>query len=114
MKDQLYLLKPNFFDHEEGPFFCPECALVEGMLSFYPNLREKVNVHYIDFARPRQLLISILSEDNQSAPKLILGNRSQTIPLDVNVQTYNGKKFISNQIEICKYLASTYHCGRPH
>ena len=114
MKDQLYLLKPGFMDQGAGPFFCPGCALVEGMLSFYPVLREKIEVHYIDFPRPRQEIISILGIDNQGAPKLILGDNNGIIPEGVNVATANGRKFIASDIEICKYLASVYGCGTPH
>lgn len=114
MKDQLYLLKPDFFDNGKGPFFCPECALVEGMLSFYPALREQIDVHYLDFQRPRQILISILGEDNQSAPKLIFGDSTQAIPQGLSVNTFNGEKFISGQIEICNYLAAKYGYGMPH
>jgi hypothetical protein len=113
MKDQLYLLKPGFMDKGTGPFFCPGCALVEGMLSFYPVLREKIEVHYIDFPRPRPELV-ILGEDNQGAPKLILGDNNGVVPAGVNVATANGRMFIANNIEICKYLASVYGVGTPH
>ena len=68
MKDQLYLLKPGFMDKGAGPFFCPGCALVEGLLSFYPDLRGKIEVHYIGFPRPRPEIVSILGADNQGAP----------------------------------------------
>ena len=114
MKDQLYLLKPDFFDNQNGPFFCPECALIEGMLSFYPGLRNNIDVHYVDFIRPRQILITILGEANQSLPKLIIAQSSRVTPIKSNVETFNGKNFISNPLEICKYLAFTYGVGMPH
>ncbi len=114
MKDQLYLLKPGFMDQGKGPFFCPGCALVEGMLSFYPVLREKIEVHYIDFPRPRQELISLIGIDNQGAPKLILGDNNKVMPEGVNVATANGRNFIAGNIDICRYLANFYGCGTPH
>lgn len=114
MKDQLFLLKPDFKDQGSGPFFCPESALVEGMLSFYPVLREKVDVHYINFEKPRQEIVSLLGEENQGAPKLVLGEGIRRIPPEVSVDTANGRKFISKDIEICRYLASTYGVGTPH
>ncbi len=114
MKDQLYLLKPGFMDQGKGPYFCPGCALVEGMLSFYPILREKIEVHYIDFPRPRSELISLIGSDNQGAPKLILSEDSAAAPEDVIVATANGRKFIAGDVAICKYLAHAYGCGMPH
>jgi hypothetical protein len=114
MKDQLYLLKPDFMDQGTGPFFCPGCAQVEGMLSFYPVLREKIEVHYIDFQRPRQEIISLIGEENQGAPKLILGENNRVIPEGVNIATANSRTFIGGGSEICKYLASAYGVGTPH
>jgi hypothetical protein len=114
MKDQLYLLKPDFSDNGAGPYFCPESALVEGMLSFYPALREKIEVYYIDFQKPRQVIVAVLGADNQGAPKLILGDNNRNIPPEVTINTANGRKFLSNDIEICRYLASIYGYGMPH
>ena len=114
MKDQLYLLKPGFMDQGAGPFFCPGCAMVEGMLSFYPILREKIEVHYIDFPRPRQELVSLIGADNQSAPRLILGDNNGVLPAGVNIASANGRKFVAGDIDICKYLAGVYGVGTPH
>jgi Protein of unknown function (DUF3088) len=114
MKDQLYLLKPDFSDQGAGPFFCPESALIEGMLSFYPVLKEKIEVYYIDFQKPRKVIVSLLGLDNQGVPKLILGDPNQNIPPEVKTNTANGRILIANDIEICRYLASTYGCGMPH
>lgn len=113
-RDRLYLLKPNFADKGEGPFFCAECALVEGMLSFYPELRSKVDVTYVDFVRPRPAIVKELGPENQSSPVLVLGNTATKVPPTVNVKTANGKKFLDNEHEICNYLAATFLVGRPH
>ena len=112
MKDRLYLLKPNFTDQGKA-YFCPGCALVEGMLSFYPGLREKVEIHYIDFPRPRASLVTEVGEENQGCPKMILGG-DHPIPQRVAVGEAKGRRFISEPIEICRYLASAYGCGEPH
>lgn len=113
MKDQLYLLKPDFMDQGEGPYFCPGCAMVEGMLSFYPSLRDKLEVHYIDFQRPRQVIVAILGAENQGMPKLILASGS-TVPEGIKAETANGHTFIAGDKEICRYLAKKYGCGTPH
>lgn len=113
MKDQLYLLKPDFMDQGTGPFFCPGCAMVAGMLSFYPLLLDKLDIHYIDFQRPRQEIVSLLGADNQGMPKLIVGN-DEAIPEGIKVDTANRRKFISGNVEICTYLGKKYGCGIPH
>ena len=114
MKDRLYLLKPDFMDQGAGPFFCPGSALVEGMLSFYPTLREKIEIHYIDFQKPRPALVAELGVENQGAPKLVLGEPTRPIPGGVTVSEAKGRRFISQDMEICRYLASAYGYGEPH
>jgi hypothetical protein len=112
MKDRLYLLKPNFLDQGKA-YFCPGCAQVEGMLSFYPTLREKIEVHYIEFPRPRLSLVAEIGEDNQGCPKLVLGGE-YGIPKKVTVGEAKEHRFISASLEICRYLASAYGVGEPH
>ena len=73
-----------------------------------------IEVYYIDFPKPRQAIVLVLGADNQGAPKLILGDNNRNIPLEVNTSAANGRLFISKDIEICRYLASTYGCGMPH
>jgi hypothetical protein len=114
MKDRLYLLKPGFMDKGTGPYFCPGCALVEGMLSFYPALREKIDVRYINFPRPRPALVAEIGPENQGAPKLVLGDDPQPAPAGVTVAEAQGRRFIGKDVEICLYLAKAYGVGEPH
>ena len=112
MRDRLYLLKPNFI--EQGKvYFCPGCAQVEGMVSFYPVLRKKIDIHYIDFPKPRPGLVALIGDENQGCPKLILGGGGQ-VPPGVTVGEAKGSRFISVPIEICRYLAGAYGVGEPH
>ncbi len=112
MKDRLYLLKPDFVDKGKI-YFCPGCAQVEGMLSFYPALRKKIEVHYIDFPRPRPLLIAEIGEENQGCPKLVLGEEHD-VPEGVTVTEAKGRRFIAAPLDICRYLAHAYAVGEPH
>lgn len=112
MKDRLYLLKPNFLDQGKA-YFCPGCAQVEGMLSFYPALREKIEVFYIGFPRPRPRLVAEIGEENQGCPKLVIGGEGD-VPQGIAVGEANGRRFISAPLEICNYLAAAYGVGAPH
>jgi len=112
MKDRLYMLKPDFIDQGKT-YFCPGCAQVEGMLSFYPTLRQRIEIQYIDFPRPRSRLVAEIGEENQGCPKLILGGE-HSVPERVIVSEAKGRRFISEPIEICRYLAGAYGAGEPH
>lgn len=112
MKDRLYLLKPDFIDQGKA-YFCPGCAQVEGMLSFYPVLREKIDIRYIEYPRPRPSLVAEIGEENQGCPKLILGGE-HAIPPGVSVSEARGNRFIAAPIEICRHLAAAYGVGAPH
>jgi hypothetical protein len=61
MKDQLYLLRPGFMNAGMGPLYCSDSAPVEGVLSFFPQLRDLVDIHYLEFPRPRQALVQALA-----------------------------------------------------
>src|ERR1041385_5146496 len=57
-RDQLFLLPGAFPDPAIGSgfFHCIECARIEGLLSYQPGLRARIDVHYILHARPRAAL----------------------------------------------------------
>jgi hypothetical protein len=50
----------------KGPNFCPGCFQMVGLLEFYPALKEKLEVRWLDLSRPRAELIGLLGEEKQS------------------------------------------------
>ena len=114
MKDKLYLLKPDFMDGEEGPYYCPHSVPVEGLLSFYPQLREAVDVYYLDFPRPRQTIIKQIGEENQSLPVIIIESGDGIPESAAGVQQAEGKFFINEESEIRAYLSTKYGVGISH
>ena len=113
-KDKLYLLKPDFMDGEEGPFYCPHSIPVEGLLSYYPQLREKLEVFYLDFPRPRQHIIDQIGEENQSLPVIILASGENLPASSAGLQTYEGKYFINDEALIRAYLSAKHGLGVSH
>lgn len=107
MKDQLFLLRPGFFNAGLGPLYCGDSVAVEGLLSFSPVLRDLVDVHYLEFPRPRGALVEFLGEDHQSAPVLVLADDAPD-ELEVETQSANGRRFIAEEHEIRRYLSSRY------
>jgi hypothetical protein len=112
MRDTLFLLEPDFTDGT-GRFFCPGSALVEGMLSFYPELREHVEVRYLPFARPRQEVLERIGEDNQGCPVLVL-HADSPLPEGIGHGVAGTTRFINDERAICEYLAVRFGTGRPH
>lgn len=112
-KDTLYLLKPDF--HDGGKiYFCPGCAEVLGFLEFYPTVKDRLRIHYVDFQRPRAELVSLLGEQNQSCPVLVLGEPVSKLPPRIQVRQANGNPFVEGDREITEYLAHVHGTGIPH
>ncbi|MGU7772962.1 DUF3088 domain-containing protein [Burkholderia sp. MR1-5-21] len=108
MKDTLFILRPGFFKDTEGPFYCGDSVSVEGLLSFYPQLRDAVDVEYIDAPRPRQPIVALIGEDNQSAPVLVLGQGQTPKDDAIGIREHNGRRFIDAPADIRRYLSSQY------
>lgn len=108
MKDKLYLLKPGFITSPEGsPLYCSDSAPVEGVLSFFPELRQRVDVEYLAFPRPRKTLVDALGEEHQSLPVLILGSEESGVTALVP-KTARGKRYFDDEKQIRQYLSARY------
>lgn len=74
--DILFLLAPNFTDDQRDKdgklYYCPDCALIEGVLSYYPDLREKFDIRYIQHPKPRREIVELVGDAFQGCPNLIL------------------------------------------
>ena len=112
-QDRLYLIRPAFYHEERGPFYCPGCAEVIGLLEHYPLLKERVSLHYVDFARPRSQLVKLLGAENQSCPVVILSQDSENLPLLSGLRRANGFAFVEGAREIGEYFALAYGSGSP-
>ena len=108
MKDTLFILRPGFFKDSEGPFYCGDSVAVEGLLSFYPQLRDAVTVEYVDAPRPRQPIVALIGEDNQSSPVLVLGDGRTPKDDAVAIREHDGRRFIDSPADIRRYLSSQY------
>ena len=108
VKDQLYLLRPGFMNAGIGPLYCSDSAPVEGVLSFFPNLRTLIDVHYIEFPRPRSVLVEALGEEHQSVPVLILAS-GRTLRKDMpEAKSTGGRSFYNDEKSIRQYLSLQY------
>lgn len=113
VKDQLYLLRPGFMNAGIGPLYCSDSAPVEGVLSFFPNLRKLIDVHYIEFPRPRSVLVEALGDEHQSVPVLILAP-GHTVRKDMpEAKSARGHSFFNDEKSIRQYLSLQYGLPTP-
>lgn len=111
-KDTLYLL-PMGFDKEGRQRFCPDCAMMEGYLARYPQLRDLLDIVRVDYARPRPALVERLGEDHQNAPTLILAEAAPDAGPHGEIQVANGLSFLSDARPITRWLANRYDLAAP-
>jgi hypothetical protein len=112
MRDTLFVLRPSF---EEGGarYFCPYSAQLVGLLTYYPELRETLDVVELAFPKPRRPLSDVLGEAHQSPPILLLAGTPAEVP-EVRVAQANGRYFVAKTVEILRYLAVTRGLPLPH
>jgi hypothetical protein len=111
MTEKLFLLYPGWTDDQGGPWYCPAGAVVEGVLAFYPILRERLEVAYLNHPKPRPAVIEQVGEDHQSCPILVLDVAFDWPEAQVSETT--GRRFLQDEA-IIPYLAARYGIGRPH
>ncbi len=114
MKPTLWLLKPNFPDPGVGPglYFCPHCAAVEGILAYFPEVRERLIVRHIDFPRPRHEVIAEIGVDHQACPVLILP--ADWPEVQKGARQSMGRSFFVGEHEIASFLAEWAGTALPH
>lgn len=109
-RDLLFLLPPGFEDNNRREY-CPECAEMWGVLSYFPAIKEGLIIHYQPIERPRADLVERLGDKNQNCPTLILNEASPRFD-DCGILRKNGHYFINNARDIGVYFSKRY--GTPH
>ena len=116
--EKLFLLNPNFqdirVDGTEQLYYCPHCAMIEGVLKYYPDIRNFIEVVYVNFQRPRKQIIELVGEDNQGCPNLVISKDNSSIVDTSYFQEYGDYLFVNNKELIARYLAEKYQIGKLH
>lgn len=115
---KLFLLKPDFLDSkldENAKFYCPSCAQVLGIIAYYPELKEKLDIKFIDFKRPRKEIVDLVGDENQGCPNLIFSKAEMAGMDDTSYFNVYGDYFFQNNASlIAEFLAEHYDIGVPH
>jgi hypothetical protein len=112
-RDRLFLL-PSEFEDADYPgqrFFCRSSALIASLLSSFPELARNIDVQYVEFQRPRQPVVALVGEDNQSLPLLLLGDDVST---HIEANVWNNVRFVSETKQILDALAKRHGFPQPH
>lgn len=114
---QLFLLKPFTdanIDNSGQLYYCPPCTTLTGLLSYYPDLKNEMDIVYVDFPRPRKIIIDLVGEQNQGCPILVI-DKSDATGLDTSYfQSYNDKIFVQSVELISKFLTAKFKIGALH
>ena len=99
-----------------GPCYCPACATLEGVLAFYPQLRDLLDIQYVDFPRPRPVVIAAIGAEHQGLPALVVApDPAADLALaGLDVREAQGRRFLQSAGDIGRYLARRYGIGEPH
>lgn len=110
-KDTLFLLPPGFFDNDRREF-CPECAELWGVLSYYPAIKESLEIVYVGIDHPRQPICDVLGDGRWNAPTLILAD-PHAASGDFAVEFDNGVSHLSSARAIAKYFSAKFGTAMP-
>lgn len=113
MKTTLYILKSPFKDPalSDSDYICWSCMLLEGVLTQFGKPLENLTVNRVDFARPREQIISLIGEGNQSVPVLVLAKDDLR---GEETDTFNGVRFIEGHQNILAALNKLYGLPLVH
>ena len=113
IRDRLFLLRPGFEDpaFPGQRFYCWQCALLEGVLASFPSLQSKIDVERIAWPRPRQAVVEIVGEDNQSLPLLVL---AADAPDELATGAFRGQRFVNDKDAVLTVLSRRHGIPRPH
>lgn len=112
MRDTLFVIRAPFEDPElEGTWFCRDCATMEGALLANPHWAARIDVRRLAYPRPRHEIISLLGEEHQSMPVLVLADGAETVE---EVREAGLRRFLTDPKAICRYLAATHGGAGPH
>lgn len=110
-RDTLFLLPPGFEANGRREF-CPECAEIWGVLSWYPALKETLEIVYVGINHPRAPIVTLLGPGNHNAPTLVLAATSPRAE-GVLYSEAGGHTFLPSARLIAKHFAGLHGTTHP-
>lgn len=112
-RDTLILLRPDVADpaYPGRRFRCWHRALLEGVLASFPALGARLDVHRVDWPRPRRALVDLLGPEHQSLPVLVL---APDAPDRLATGVASGHWFAEGRDAILRALSARHGIPLPH
>ena len=112
MRHRLFMLTP-WKEGENGPYYCPDCGVVEGFFAYSPGAKVDIEIVHVEFSRPREQVAAALGRENQGCPVLVLAEGTPAPPAAKKSMS-TGALFIDDALAICNFLGETYGGVLPH
>ncbi len=114
MEKHILFMLNSWIEHDgQGPFYCPDCGVVEGFFAYSVEVKKAIEIIYIDFQRPRPQVIEKLGMENQGCPVLVLDQEFKP-PENAKKSFSTGQYFIDDALGICDFLGELFDGVRPH
>jgi hypothetical protein len=112
-RDKLFLLRPGFVDpaYPGRRFYCWHCALMEGIIASFPGIMARIDVERIAWPHPRNEIVALVGEENQSVPLLLLAHDA---PSEITASSYRGTRFLTDKDAILTLLSRRHGIPEPH
>lgn len=110
-RDTLFLLPPGFEANGRREF-CPECAELWGVLSWFPAIRETLDLVYVGIEHPRSPLVDRLGPGRHNAPTLVLGHDAPRAP-GLAYYEDNGQSYLPSSRLIARHWAGLHGIPLP-
>jgi len=110
-KDTLYLLPPDFHDNGRVEY-CPECAEIMGVMTYFPQVIETLSIRYQPVAKPRAELVEAVGEAYQNCPTLVLAATSPVFD-GCGIVESKGHRLIGDARNIGRYWAKRFGTSVP-
>ena len=110
-RDILFLLPPGFEDNDRREF-CPECAELWGVLSYFPSIKDSVEIRHVGITHPRGPICALLGDGKWNAPTLVLGPAVDTGD-NLPFRSANSHFYIDSARGIALYWADKFGIPVP-
>jgi hypothetical protein len=104
LHDTLFIL-PMSFASEGQNQFCPECAELWGLISWFPDLKASLEIVHVEIDHPRPAISALLGEGRHNAPTLVLGADSERVR-GLSYAEANGHIYLPSARLIARHFAA--------
>jgi hypothetical protein len=111
LRDTLFILPMSFVSEGQNQF-CPECAELWGLISWFPVLKASLEIVHVEIDHPRPAITAVLGEGRHNAPTLVLGAGSERVR-GLTYAEANGHAYLGSARLIARHFAAIHGTPNP-